>query len=293
MTATNYDVFRPPGTPVPLNGDRRDLVTPVLMTVTPDQAREWTARNTSNRSVRYGLVAQFARDMKAGNWDVNGETVKIADDGGLLDGQHRLYACIEAGVPFETFVVTGLPRSTQRTMDAGARRKLSDHLALAGEKNTILLAAIARWALLWTRGTRGRTSGDLEPTHPELLEFIAAAGPALRAATEFAMQARADIKSIRPSVFGMAYLIFNEKNDIAARVFLERVRDGADIGVGHPAHTLRAKIYRAKENDERLTEQEQLALFILAWNYFRDEKKVTLLKLPPGGLNSKSFPEPK
>jgi hypothetical protein len=293
MTDTSQVPFLAPGMSAHPNGtaSRREL-TPVLMTVTPEKAREWTARNTSNRPLRVQFVAQLARDMKAGNWDVNGETVKIADDGTLLDGQHRLYACIRAEVPFDTFVITGLPREVQRTMDAGAKRKVSDHLALAGEKNAAALAAVARWALIWTRGGRGRVGGDMEPTHAELLAFIDAE-PRLRDASDFAIRARSDLRSVRPSVFGLSWLIFTGINDIEAQVFFDRVRDGADISVGHPVHTLRARIWRAREMEERLTEHEQLALFVMAWNHFRAGSSVARLQLPKGGLNAKNFPAPK
>jgi hypothetical protein len=267
-----------------------ESVVPSRMTVTPEMAKDWTSRNLHNRPVRYTFVSQLARDMRAGNWDLNGETIKIADDGTLLDGQHRLYACMMAEVPFETFVITGLPASAQRTMDTGAKRRVSDQLSLAGEKNARALAPIARWSLLWLRGARSKAGRDIEPTHPEILAFIAAE-PRLRGAADFAMSAHADVRQVKVTVWGMSWLLFNGINDLAAGVFLDRVRDGADIGVGHPAHTLRARVFKMKE--ERLTEHEQLALFCVAWNAFRDDRKTAILKLPTGGLTSKNFPEPK
>ena len=90
------------------------------MTITPAMAQEWAGLNTRNRPVRYTKVAQFARDMTAGKWMLNGETIKIASDGTILDGQHRLYACIQAEVPFETVVIRGLPMEAQDTIDTGA-----------------------------------------------------------------------------------------------------------------------------------------------------------------------------
>jgi hypothetical protein len=134
--------------------------------------------------------------------------------------------------------------------------------------------------------------GDLEPTHAEMLALIEA-DPRLRDAAEFAAKARQDVKSVRPSTWGMAWLLFAGINDLAAVAFLARARDGADIGVGHPAHTLRARIYRAREMQERLTEWEQLALFCIAWNHFQAGTQVVRLNLPRGGLTPKNFPEPK
>ena len=94
---------------------------------------------------------------------LNGETVKIASDGTILDGQHRLYACIQAGVPFETVVIRGLPPEAQDTIDTGMARKFADQLALRGEVNTPLLAAITRWAMRWLRGAKMGGAADLDP----------------------------------------------------------------------------------------------------------------------------------
>jgi hypothetical protein len=98
----------------------------------------------------------------------------------------------------------------------------------------------------------------------------------------------------RPVVFGMAYLLLGRKDPEQAREFLDRLLDGADIGRGHPVHTLRATIWKAREDERRLNEHEQLFLLVLAWNHLRAGNTACLqLKLPSGGLTPKNFPEPK
>jgi hypothetical protein len=239
-------------------------------------------------------VDAYARDMAAGNWDgENGETIKIACDGTIPDGQHRLYGCIKAQAAFRSLVVTGVAPEAQDTIDGGIKRRISDQLMLRGEANYVLLAGLARWSWRWLRGVRVRGGAAVpNPTTAELTEYIDMA-PHLRDAAAFATRARSSFRSIRGPVFGMAWLLFNTANPFAAQIFLERVIDGADIGLGHPAHTLRERIRRAKESGERLTEHEQLALMIIAWNAFRDDRQLQILKLPPGGLTPKNFPEPK
>lgn len=60
-------------------------------------AETWLSRNSNNRNLRGQVIASYARDMKSGAWVLNGETVKIASNGQLLDGQHRLNAVVESG----------------------------------------------------------------------------------------------------------------------------------------------------------------------------------------------------
>jgi hypothetical protein len=190
--------------------------------------------------------------------------------------------------------VTGVAPEVQDTIDTGIKRKLSDQLAISNEKNAIILASVTRWSLRWLHGIRAGTAGTatFNPTQAEMLAYLAAT-PWLRDAADFAMKARNSFKSVRASAYAMAWMLFNGINPIAARVFLERVLDGADLPSGHPALAFRARIWNAVESGERLTEQEQLALMIMAWNAFRDERSISRLQLPKGKLTQKNFPEPK
>ena len=266
---------------------------PEVMTITPQIAQEWAALNTRNRPVRYSKVAQLARDMKAGKWVLNGETVKIASDGTILDGQHRLTACIQAGAAFETVVIRGLPPEVQDTIDTGIARKMADQLALRGEKDTVLLAAITRWAFKWLRGVRNSGRGDQEPTHAEMLALLEAE-PRIRDAALWANAARQKFKSVNGSVYGMGWLLFHGSDHLAAEVFLPSILTAADHPEGDPALAFRDRIWRARENGERLNQYEQLGYLIMAWNAFREERPLSRLQAPKGGkFSPKTYPEPK
>ena len=106
----------------------------------------------------------YAADMGDGHWQFNGEAVKFAGDGSLLDGQHRLAAIIEADVVLPLLVVRGLASSAQETVDGGAKRKFSDVLKLRGEPNADHLAAVARRVTLWKRAPGAARSTSSPPT---------------------------------------------------------------------------------------------------------------------------------
>lgn len=318
MTATAaIPLFLAPGAEAPEPGTppRSDVpageVCAEKVEITPDMAGEWMDRHRKavaanraqnggkardNRPVRWGDdgVGGYARDMKAGKWRLNGETIKIARDGTVPDGQHRLLAGIEAGVPFWSLVVTGVEPEAQDTIDIGIGRKLADSLSIAGKPNHIALASIARWSLRWLHGHRGGTTGGgtYKPTQREVLEYIAQA-PHLELAAKFAVHARKEFRPVRASTWGMAWLLLNGTDALAATVFFERVFDGADLPRKSPVLVFRTRLTNAALNKERLTETEQLALMITAWNYWRDDREMGALKLPEGGLTAKNFPEPK
>jgi len=101
----------------------------VKMTVTPDRAFEWLERaNNRNRAVSQAVVQRYARDMKAGNWRLSHQGIAFDVNGILLDGQHRLWAVVEANVPVEMFVWTNVPADTRQIIDGGRGRTLVDRL---------------------------------------------------------------------------------------------------------------------------------------------------------------------
>lgn len=75
--------------------------------------------------------------MKDGKWRLNGEPIIVDDQGCCVNGYHRLSACIEAGVPFRTLLVTGVPHETWTTVDTGKVRSAGDVFQIDGIKNGI------------------------------------------------------------------------------------------------------------------------------------------------------------
>lgn len=122
--------------------------------ITPEHALMILANNPRNRSLSKHIVDKYASLMAAGKWAVNGETIVIASDGALNQGQHRLHACVQAGVPFTTYVVRGVAPEVFDTYDQGRPRSVSDVLHLSGEVSVQRLAAAARAACWVQHGAR-------------------------------------------------------------------------------------------------------------------------------------------
>jgi hypothetical protein len=123
--------------------------------VTPEMALEWLARNTCNRRLIKAHVESLAASLARGEWTLNGQTIKFSKDGLLLDGQHRLNACVESDVGFFTYVAYGLERDAFDTIDVNVRtRTAGDILSLHGKENTTRLAACVK--MLWAFGLTGQ-----------------------------------------------------------------------------------------------------------------------------------------
>jgi hypothetical protein len=74
--------------------------------VTPDHARLMLSNMIANRKVSRSAVDRYARDMRAGRWHA-ASALALDSEGRLVDGQHRLLAVIEAGVPVQMQVTRG------------------------------------------------------------------------------------------------------------------------------------------------------------------------------------------
>lgn len=92
--------------------------------------------------------------IKRGEGSLNGDTIKFAVSGRLLDGQHRLEACVAAGQPIVSVVVEGLEDTVMSTIDIGTKRRASDALSIAGKPDNRLLADAATWVFRIIRGAQ-------------------------------------------------------------------------------------------------------------------------------------------
>ena len=118
-----------------------------LMTITPKNASTMMQSNyANNRAIRGKVVSKYAVDMKNGRWKVTGDSIKFNKNGELMDGQHRLMACISANTPFKTYVATGVSNDAMFVIDTNAARNISDAERIAGKdaiycaKNSAALA---------------------------------------------------------------------------------------------------------------------------------------------------------
>lgn len=264
------------------------------MKVTPELAAQLLERNPVNRSVKVRHVRSMARDMAAGRWRLNGETVKIGTDGLLKDGQHRLAAVVESDATVEMAVAYDVDNDVQETVDTGIRRSLSDVLAMRGEIEAVALASVIRAVALHQMGeVHGRLNSQLST--PYLLGTLES-HPELREGTRLARThyQRSDVR-VPVSVTGLAMWQFQRIDVEDCEFFFDRLCDGQDLLAGDPIHTLRRALTIAQQDrrGQALRTHVVHAYLIKSWNAYRDGVSLRLLKYRTGGKNREPFPEPR
>lgn len=76
-------------------------LTPAIPTkVTRAQAVRWLSNNAANRKLRSSKVTAYSADMKAGRWRGDDGIIKVNPRGELVNGQHRLTALVDSGLPY-------------------------------------------------------------------------------------------------------------------------------------------------------------------------------------------------
>lgn len=243
-----------------------------VMTVTPELAAKWLKQNSHNRPIRKRAVVDYARDMAAGKWLQNGEAIKFAEDGTLLDGQHRLHAVVTAGVSVVMLVVSGLPRATQETMDAGRKRTVADALGLRGEANSTVLAAVLKRVWLWEQGDT-KFGQNYTPTTAECAALLKER-PEIHRSVEIAVRIHQTFRYLPQSVTGTAHHILSRIDMEEAVWFFARLGDGAELPAGHPILTLRTRVMTDRADRRTVPDFRHMAYIVRAWNAVRDGREL-------------------
>lgn len=134
-------------------------------TFTPAQAEKELevsrAAGFINRNQRTPAIKRMAKEMREGRYFVDtGETLKFSHNKEsqevLIDGQHRLEACLLSGKTCSFWVSRNVPLEAFRYLDQGAGREVKDILFIEDEKwrdNNSALSVAGQ--LLWKRAITG------------------------------------------------------------------------------------------------------------------------------------------
>lgn len=90
----------------------------------------------------------YAEAIKAGKWPLTGQTIIMAWDRTLLDGQNRLMACADTGISFPNYVVFGIDPAVFPYIDRNKPRSAGDNLKIMGIPNWNHAANTLRWLYL-------------------------------------------------------------------------------------------------------------------------------------------------
>ena len=250
-----------------------DSVTVAVETITPQVAAALLASNPNNRNLRVRQVDKWSRALQANEWQLNGESLKVSKSGQLLDGQHRLRACVGTGISMRVVVVRGLAENVMATVDVGSPRNMGDVLRLMGiENNRNLAAALSRlWMVRQDTWTNGIVSSlELLDLLDEEKFIIDSVKPGQNAWTV--------LGGSNAGLIVFDYLARQADGNEAVDAFWPRVMDGANLSSDDARLALRKNFSNAHGMKKRLTSKQQMGLLLKSYAYWKSGKTVAYLR---------------
>lgn len=111
-----------------------------IVIMTPGRAAQILEGNVDNRRIRKGAVDNLAKAIKRDEWKLSHQAIAISEDGRLLDGQHRLLAIKQAGVPVPVTLATQADEQTFDVLDQGVKRTMQD--IIGGNRQVLQVSSI-------------------------------------------------------------------------------------------------------------------------------------------------------
>jgi hypothetical protein len=252
-----------------------------IMRITPGIAEEMLERNTRNRPLNKAHVRHFREVLQRGDMILNGETIIFDYRGVLLNGQHRLSACVECGVSFDAIVVSGINPEAFKTLDGGKKRSPADALAMQGEVNASNLAAAVQAfvAFVGFGGSIQCSTGAAVKATPQVVDRILLAHPGLRDSVSAMRRSK-----LYDNQYGyLLHYLFGLVDKRLARDFVECL-SGPHEDVGRPFVLLRETLLLIGNRTD--LRRHRAAKAIKAFNAERSGARPKMLKFS----GSESFP---
>lgn len=258
--------------------------------ITPERAKELLSINGHNRRVREPAVIRYSKDMKLGRWKENTfELIKIAPDGKILDGQHRLMAVVKAAQPIWFHIAYNVPGNVFDVLDTGSIRSGCDVFKIAGVLNESVMPSIIQQYFVLKNGKNVKENANKNNklTNNQLLEWYHKnenfwQHVVRKAHTWY----KSFAKILNPSSLGGFYAYFYSINETDAENFMNQLSTGQNIE-NEVVAQLRTRLMQDKMSLRKISPTVKYGLIVKAWNAYRAKKSVKLLRFDP---EKESFP---
>jgi hypothetical protein len=255
--------------------------------ITPEWCEQMLKHhNRRNRTIRNSVVARYVAAMQAGHWPMTGQPIILDWNGDVLDGQHRMTACMQSGVPIYILVVSGIDPAVMPAIDKNAPRKTRDTFGLLGKPKPGDRSAVVRplWAL--SNGVSlGNTTSlfalddfTLDEVDNQFSEILDAALPL----AERLYKSRGLGKKSWGTA--IAWMLHEGANPELVREFAESVETGVQLSAEDPRYQLRNWCERARRvgGQKRTLRPDELVIAVIkAWNFWVTGKTVKTFAVKP------------
>lgn len=254
--------------------------------ITPKRASYYLKENGHNRRPSQVVVDQYAHAMTRGEWmSDNGQTIVLSGRK-LIDGQHRLLAIIQSGIPQTLQVVRGVSLDAFATVDTGNRRMLKDVLSIAtNEKHPAVVASAVNAHSAYTQ--HGVFSARLRrhaATYGEQLEY-AEQNKQIYKSVKFVCSFK-EKAPLSKGHLAALHALFSEKDKDLADTYITKLITGTNIRGKDPVRVVRQKLLDdAQRRTSALKPAERCVVVALGWNSTRNGTPLRRIQVSARGQN--------
>lgn len=266
----------------------------------------------TNRKFSQKVVDGYHEEMLTGQWGFSHQGFAFTgsfEDGTveLKDGGQRCRAIILAATKdfvaadgtvypanpdfaIDVMVTEGLDPQSWLVMDIGRRRQAADFLQADGKSNSLVLSSAVRLSYLYENVPWSPEAWSSARLTPAMRKRYLDDNPGLvEAVSEGARVGR--IMIVGAAAAGYYQAIKSGVSESQIQEFIGLLQSGAGMEFDNAALQLRELLRNSRDTKRRYPREEQLALFIKAFNKWRNGVKTELLYFRTRRASNGSAPE--
>lgn len=237
--------------------------------LTPADASHLMEKSSGNRLLSPRRVNALAQSITRGEWQFDGNPIRLTSDGRLIDGQHRLSAIIQAKQAVPVLILHGLSDESQLVIDSGRPRSFADYLRMRGVPSVHRTAAAVR--LLANIDSGNYKTGSWREfflSNSAMWTYYLDHREEIADGLSMGQAAREHVRMIPSVLTVLAVLLLRSDQEDAAEFFRQISKNSP---ISQPIRVLlRTLENRERKEDTGAREQRmQLALALKTWLRFR------------------------
>lgn len=235
-----------------------------------------------NRNVRPTKVDEYADVMRAGGWVDDFTPIRIAIDGAIFDGQHRILACIRANTPVRVTIYTNVPDEIAETIDTGQVRLDRDRMAMAARHDAKHRMSTVAW--LWRAEDPEDRIHPRYRANPAAVVFDIEAKYAEELDEMLPLSHQLFSKTTRSAALLLAFwIIQRRKHGAKADQFFTALGDGVGLQKTDQVYVLRERMRQNVGSTAKVKSDTIWCWVESAWKAYLSGKKIKILKSPSKG----------
>lgn len=254
--------------------------------VTPEQATTWLAKRKHNRAIRKTDVTFLSRQLREGLWRRNPQPILFERSSGLLvDGQHRLSAVVDSGIP-TWFRIESVDDDVMPVLDTGRSRTAGDVLSMGDQAavsgSYTAQAAAAKLLLAWERNRNpfiGQAGGSGRIANVEIWQFMSRA---LYPTIVFNVARGVQLQSAGvpggSGMWGAMLTKFETIDSALCDEFYEGMLTGADLAETSPILAVRNRLRASRNSRYVMPRVETATVIIRGWNAFVEKRPLMIVR---------------